>query len=121
MELFDNDIPLSEKNITAEACIHHMWFTDADYDKYGTRIKWNPAVKTSADRDAIIAAVKNNTIDVIATDHAPHTIKEKDLDYWRAPSGGPLVQHALVAMLDHYHQGTFSLEEIVHKNVPCTC
>ncbi|UTW64378.1 dihydroorotase [bacterium SCSIO 12741] len=115
MELFDNDIPLSEKNITAEACIHHMWFTDSDYDKYGTRIKWNPAVKTEEDRQAIIAAVKNNTIDVIATDHAPHTKKEKDLDYWRAPSGGPLVQHALVAMLDHYHQGTFSLEEIVHK------
>ncbi len=115
IELFRNDIPLEEKRITAEACIHHMWFTDADYLTKGSRIKWNPAVKTAADRDAIRAAVNSNKIDVIATDHAPHTIEEKSGTYFKAPSGGPLVQHALLALLDMYRDGVFSLEQIVNK------
>jgi len=115
MELFDNDIPLSEKRITAEACIHHLWFTEDDYDKKGTLIKWNPAVKSKEDRDAIIAAVNNNTIDVIATDHAPHTLEEKDNKYFDAPSGGPLVQHALPALFELYFNGKLTLEKIVEK------
>lgn len=115
LSLFRNDIPLSEKKITAEACIHHMWFTDADYVSKGTLIKWNPAVKTVTDRDAIRAGVIDNKIDVIATDHAPHTIEEKNNKYFQAPSGGPLVQHALLGLLDMYHQGVFSLAQIVDK------
>jgi len=115
LSLFSNKIPLSEKKITAEACIHHLWFTDADYETKQSLIKWNPAVKTKQDRDAIIAAVNNNTIDVIATDHAPHTLEEKRSEYTKAPSGGPLVQHALVAMLEYYHHGIFELEKIVEK------
>ncbi len=115
IELFRNDIPLEEKKITAEACIHHMWFTDADYKTKGSRIKWNPAVKTEADREAIRAAVNSNKIDVIATDHAPHTIEEKSGTYFKAPSGGPLVQHALLALLDMYRDGVFTLEQIVNK------
>lgn len=113
--LFSNVIPLREKRITAEACVHHLWFTEADYDKNGNLIKWNPAVKTRKDREAIRAAVNNNTIDVIATDHAPHTLDEKNNSYLNAPSGGPLVQHALLALLELYHQGIFSLETIVKK------
>lgn len=115
LELFTNDIPLSKKHITAEACIHHLWFTNDDYKTKGNFIKWNPAVKTSADRDAIFAAVLDGRIDVIATDHAPHTISEKSKPYIDAPSGGPLVQHALNAMLQFYHQGKISLETIVQK------
>lgn len=115
MDLFRNDIPLSEKRITAEACIHHLWFTDASYDTKGAFIKWNPAVKSETDREAIRAAVNSNKIDVIATDHAPHTFKEKSLDYFRAPSGGPLVQHALLAMLDLVEQGVFTLTKLVEK------
>jgi len=115
LSLFRNDISLKEKKITAEACIHHLWFTDADYAVKGPWIKWNPAVKTLADRTAIRAAVLDNRIDVIATDHAPHTYNEKNGDYLNCPSGGPLVQHALPAMLDLFHQGVFSLQEIVHK------
>ena len=114
-QLFRNDIPLAEKRITAEACIHHLWFSDADYGTKGNFIKWNPAVKTAADRDAIWAALLDNRIDVIATDHAPHTLEEKALDYLGAPSGGPLVQHALPAMLDFWKQGRISLERIVEK------
>ncbi|MDB5014653.1 MAG: Dihydroorotase, partial [Daejeonella sp.] len=106
---------LSEKRITAEACIHHLWFSDKDYATKGNWIKWNPAVKTAKDRDAIFKAVLENRIDVIATDHAPHTIEEKSQPYSQAPSGGPLVQHALVAMLDFYHQGKITLEKIVEK------
>ena len=123
MELFDVDIPLAEKRITAEACIHHLWFTDADYDEKGTRIKWNPAVKSAADRAAIRQAVIDGRIDVIATDHAPHTIAEKDQVYTKAPSGGPLVQHALVAMLELVRQGVFSLEMVVDKmaHAPAVC
>jgi dihydroorotase len=115
LSLFRNDIPLSQKRITAEACIHHLWFSDADYATKGNLIKWNPAVKTAADRDAIFAAVLDGRIDVIATDHAPHTIEEKSHPFLSAPSGGPLVQHALNAMLEFYHQGKISLETIVQK------
>jgi dihydroorotase len=113
--IFSNDIPLTEKKVTAEACIHHMWFSDEDYESKGTFIKWNPAVKTSKDREAIIAAVNNGTIDVIATDHAPHTLEEKNNAYFNAPSGGPLVQHALVALLEMVKLGKFTLEHIVQK------
>ncbi|AYL96347.1 dihydroorotase [Mucilaginibacter celer] len=113
--LFDNTIPLKDKRITAEACIHHLWFTDADYETKGNYIKWNPAVKTEADRDGILKAVLDGRIDVIATDHAPHTIEEKEQAYLQAPSGGPLVQHALPAMLELYHHGKISLEKIVEK------
>lgn len=115
LALFRNDIPLSQKHITAEACIHHLWFTNDDYKTKGNFIKWNPAVKTIEDRDAIFAAVLDGRIDVIATDHAPHTISEKSKPYFDAPSGGPLVQHALNAMLQFYHQGKISLETIVQK------
>jgi len=113
--LFRNDIPLEEKRITAEACIHHLWFCDDDYQRLGNFIKWNPAIKTAADRDGIWQALLDNRIDVIATDHAPHTIAEKNLPYIEAPSGGPLVQHSLVAMLEFYHQGKIALEQIARK------
>jgi dihydroorotase len=113
--LFDNTTPLKDKRITAESCIHHLWFTDADYETKGNYIKWNPAVKTEADRDGILKAVLDGRIDVIATDHAPHTIEEKEQPYLQAPSGGPLVQHALPAMLELYHHGKISLEQIVEK------
>lgn len=114
-QLFDNTIPLREKRITAEACIHHMWFSDADYATKGNYIKWNPAVKAASDRDAILQAVLDNRIDVIATDHAPHTIEEKEQSYVKAPSGGPLVQHALVAMIELSKQGKISIERIAEK------
>ena len=113
--LFDNTIPLKDKRITAEACIHHLWFSDRNYETKGNLIKWNPAVKTENDRDGILKAVLNGRIDVIATDHAPHTMEEKLLPYLQAPSGGPLVQHALPAMLEFYHQGKISLEQIAEK------
>lgn len=113
--LFANDIPLKEKRITAEACIHHLWFCDEDYETKGNFIKWNPAIKTGTDRDAILKAVLDNHIDVIATDHAPHTTEEKQQNYLKAPGGGPLVQHALIAMLEMYHQQKISLEKIVEK------
>jgi len=113
--LFSNEMPLKDKKITAEVCIHHLWFTDKDYDKKGTMIKWNPAVKTNKDREALWAALLDDRIDVIATDHAPHTVEEKSNVYTKAPSGGPLVQHALVAMLEHYHNDKISLEKIVEK------
>jgi len=113
--LFSNDIPLKDKRITAEACIHHLWFSDADYETKGNLIKWNPAVKTAHDRDGILKAVLDGRIDVIATDHAPHTMEEKALPYLQAPSGGPLVQHALPAMLEMYHNGKISLEQIAEK------
>ncbi|WP_297337228.1 dihydroorotase [Algoriphagus sp.] len=115
LSLFDNSIPLEEKKITAEACIHHMWFSEEDYQTKGTLIKWNPAVKTAQDRDQIFQAMLDDRIDVIATDHAPHTLEEKDQVYTKAPSGGPLIQHSLVAMLDFYHQGKISLERIADK------
>lgn len=114
-ELFRNDIPLEQKRITAEACVHHLWFSDADYDNKGAWIKWNPAVKTAADRDQIWQALLDNRIDVIATDHAPHTIEEKQQKYSVAPSGGPLVQHALLAMLDASANGKIPLVRVVEK------
>ncbi|WP_406685629.1 dihydroorotase [Seonamhaeicola sp. MEBiC1930] len=113
--LFDNDIPLKDKKITAEVCIHHLWFSDEDYDKKGTFIKWNPAVKTAKDREQLWQALLDDRIDVIATDHAPHTLEEKNNVYTKAPSGGPLVQHALPAMLEMYHKEKISLEKIVEK------
>lgn len=114
-ELFRNDIPLEDKKITAEVCIHHLWFPDEDYDTKGTLIKWNPAVKTAVDRDQLWEALLDDRIDVIATDHAPHTLEEKNNVYTSAPSGGPLVQHALPAMLEYYHSGRIGLEKIVQK------
>lgn len=114
-ELFSNKQPLEKKLITAEACIHHLWFSDADYKTLGTKIKWNPAIKTSADREAIWKAVLDDRIDVIATDHAPHTTEEKGGSYFKAPSGGPLVQHALVAMMEFYQQGRITPEKIAEK------
>lgn len=122
-ELFRNDIPLEEKRITAEACVHHLWFDDSNYDEKGTYIKWNPAVKSAADREGVWKALLDDRIDIIATDHAPHTQEEKDNTYFNAPSGGPLVQHALVALLEFYHQGKVSLEWIVNKmcHAPATC
>ncbi|GAA4085378.1 dihydroorotase [Mucilaginibacter panaciglaebae] len=113
--LFDNSTPLKDKRITAEACIHHLWFSDKDYETKGNFIKWNPAVKTEHDRDGILQAVLDGRIDVIATDHAPHTIEEKSQPYLQAPSGGPLVQHALVAMLELYHHQKITLEQIAEK------
>lgn len=115
MELFTNNIPLEEKQITAEVCVHHLWFTDADYKTKGNFIKWNPAIKTAEDRDALWKALLDGTIDVIATDHAPHTLEEKSRKYPEAPSGGPLVQHALVAMFEAHHQGKITVEKIVEK------
>ncbi len=115
LSLFDNSLPLAEKKITAEACIHHLWFTDADYAEKGNFIKWNPAIKSSMDRAAIRAAVIDNRIDVIATDHAPHTLEEKNAPYFQAPSGGPLVQHALTALFELCDQGIFTPELIVQK------
>jgi dihydroorotase len=115
MELFTNKIPLEEKQITAEVCIHHLWFTNDDYATKGNFIKWNPAVKTATDRDALWKALLNDTIDVIATDHAPHTLEEKSKKYTEAPSGGPLVQHALVALFEAHLQGKISVEKIVEK------
>ncbi|MFD2742721.1 MULTISPECIES: dihydroorotase [Sphingobacterium] len=113
--LFSNDIPLEKKRITAEACVHHLWFSDADYASKGNLIKWNPAVKTAADREEIWRAVLDGRIDVIATDHAPHTLEEKTQPYLQAPSGGPLVQHALQALLDQVKQGRLTLEQLVQK------
>lgn len=113
--LFDATVPLEAKRITAEACIHHLWFSDADYAEKGNFIKWNPAVKTAEDRQGILAAVRDGHIDVIATDHAPHTRDEKSRPYVQAPSGGPLVQHALQALLDLHHDGKLTLEELVQK------
>jgi dihydroorotase len=115
LSLFSNKIPLKDKLITAEACIHHLWFSDEDYKTKGNFIKWNPAIKTAYDRDKIFEAVLNDTIDVIATDHAPHTLEEKNQAYLKAPSGGPLVQHSIIAMLDFYHQQKISLEKIAQK------
>lgn len=122
-ELFQNDIPLKEKRITAEACVHHLWFDDSSYDEKGTFIKWNPAVKSAADREGVWKALLDDRIDIIATDHAPHTLEEKQNSYFKAPSGGPLVQHALVALLEFYHQGKVSLEWIVNKmcHAPADC
>lgn len=113
--LFSNKKPLNQKKITSEVCIHHLWFSDEDYSTKGSLIKWNPAVKSKSDRDGLLKALLDNRIDVIATDHAPHTLKEKNNNYVNAPSGGPMVQHALVALLELYHKEKISLEKIVEK------
>ena len=113
--LFRNDIPLEEKQITAEVCVHHLWFSDEDYKKKGTHIKWNPAVKTAQDRAGLWKALLDDRLDIIATDHAPHTLEEKNNVYTKAPSGGPLVQHALNAILEKVKDGTISIEKAVEK------
>ncbi len=115
MELFHNDISHIDKRITAEVCVHHLWFSDEDYKVYGNKIKWNPAIKSVSDREALIKAVNNNKIDVVATDHAPHTWAEKQGDVLTAASGGPLIQHSLVAMLQLAKRGIFSVEKVVEK------
>jgi len=114
-KLFRNDIPLTEKKITTEVCIHHLWFCDEDYKTLGAKIKWNPAIKTKVDRDELWKALLDDRIDIITTDHAPHTIEEKSKSYLQCPSGAPMVQHSLIAMLEFYHQGKISLEKIVEK------
>ncbi len=121
--LFDNQVPLSRKMITSEVCVHHLWFDDESYAEQGTRIKWNPAIKTGYDREALLEALKNDIIDVVATDHAPHTLEEKKQSYFKAPSGGPLVQHSLVAMLEMHLQGKIPLAKIVQKmcHAPAEC
>lgn len=114
MSLFESG-SVETKRITGEVCVHHLWFTEDDYEKYGARIKWNPSVKSAKDRDALRAALISGKLDVVATDHAPHTIAEKDKTYFKAPSGGPMVQHSLVAMLDMAENGVFSKELVVKK------
>jgi len=113
--LFRNDIPLEEKQITAEVCVHHLWFSDKDYDEKGTHIKWNPAVKTEKDRAGLWEALLDDRIDVLATDHAPHTLAEKSNNYMNAPSGGPLVQHAVIALLEKVKEGVIPIEKLVEK------
>ncbi len=113
--LFDNKVPLSNKKITAEGCVHYFWFSEKDYSMYGNRIKWNPAIKSENDRIALIDAVNTNLIDVVATDHAPHLLREKEGSCLKAASGGPLVQHSLVAMLQLANKGIFTLEKVVEK------
>ena len=115
MSLFDNNQPLAEKLITAEVCIHHLWFSDKDYAEKGNFIKWNPAIKKVSDRDALMQSLLDGKIDVVATDHAPHTLEEKSKPYFQSPSGGPMVQHALIAMLELHRQGKISLEKVVEK------
>ena len=113
--LFRNDIPIEEKQITSEVCVHHLWFSDQDYEEKGTHIKWNPAVKTAADREGLWTALLDDRLDIIATDHAPHTLEEKSNSYLKAPSGGPLVQHALLALLEKVSEKVLSIEKLVEK------
>lgn len=113
--LFDNSMSIRDKRITAEACVHHLWFSDNDYKRLGAKIKWNPSIKSETDRDGLLKSLLDNKIDIIATDHAPHTIEEKTGNYFQTHSGGPLVQHALPAMLELYHQGQISIEKIAEK------
>lgn len=115
LELFSQGTDFNKKRITAEVCIHHLWFHEGDYERKGVLIKWNPAIKTLHDRDSLVAAVLNDKLDVIATDHAPHSIEEKQSMYFKSPSGGPMVQHALCAMLELVHQGIISIEKVVEK------
>ena len=123
IELFNNSIPLKDKRITAEACVHHLWFSDKDYDEKGMFIKWNPAVKSQKDQDAVWEGLNSDKIDILATDHAPHTLEEKDNKYFNAPSGGPLVQHAVLAILQKVKEGKISLERAVEKmcHAPAIC
>jgi len=111
LELLSSE-PLNQKKVTAEVCVHHLWFNDNDYDKYGTKIKWNPAIKKESDRLALIQALKDGKIDIVATDHAPHTIEEKNNLYTKAPSGGPMVQHSLLVMLELAQQSYFTIEDV---------
>ena len=113
--LFRNDIPLTDKNITTEVSVHHLWFTDQDYERLGVLIKWNPAIKTQQDKDGLLAALLDDRIDLITTDHAPHTLEEKQKPYFQSMSGAPLVQHSLNCLLEFYAQGKISLEKIVEK------
>jgi dihydroorotase len=115
LSLFNNNNQLKEKQITSEVCVHHLWFNDSDYEKLGSLIKWNPAIKSRMDQEALFDALLDGRLDVIATDHAPHTLDEKSKSYFGAPSGGPLVQHSLQVMLEFYKQGKISLEKIVSK------
>lgn len=115
MSLLSPGIPLSQKRITAEVCTHHLWFSDKDYDRQGWRIKWNPAIKTEADKKALMEALIDNRIDLIVTDHAPHLQSEKENTYTKCPSGGPMVQHSLVAMLEMARQGALTIEQVVDK------
>ena len=115
MSLFGNQLPLKDKKITAEVCVHHLWFSDEDYGKYGNKIKWNPAIKAAADRDALIQALNDNRIDVVATDHAPHLLREKEGNCLKAASGGPLVQYSLLVMLQMASMGKFTIEQVVSK------
>jgi dihydroorotase len=121
--LFDNKTPLANKRITSEACVHHLWFSNKDYESKGNFIKWNPAVKTESDREGIWQGLLDNHIDIIATDHAPHTLDEKSKSYLQAPSGGPLVQHALLAMLEKVKEGVLPIEKVVEKmaHAPAVC
>jgi len=123
LALFDHDKPLEEKRITAEACVHHLWFTSDDYERLGAQIKCNPAIKKQKHRDALVNGLVNNNIDVIATDHAPHTLEEKHQTYFNAPAGIPLIQHPLYMMLELYHQKKLSLERLVDKmcHSPAVC
>lgn len=123
LALFKNDIPLKDKRITAEVCVHHLYFDESDYASLGSKIKCNPAIKYESDKNALLEALLDNRLDVIATDHAPHTLEEKNNPYLKAPSGLPLVQHSLQLMLDFYHQGKISLEKIVEKmcHAPAIC
>lgn len=123
LDLFTNKIPLAKKRITAEVCVHHLYFNSKDYDKYGTKIKCNPAIKAKSHQKSLLPALLDNRLDIIATDHAPHTFDEKSNSYFQAPSGVPLVQHSLNMMLDFYHKGHISLEKIVEKmcHAPAIC
>ena len=115
LSLLDDQAPLSEKKITGEVCVHHLWFDETDYEEYGTKIKWNPAIKTPADKQGLLQGVIDNKIDVIATDHAPHTIEEKNNPYFKAPSGGPLIQHSLIAMLELAYEQKIDIHKVVEK------
>jgi dihydroorotase len=121
--LFRNDIPLKDKKITSEVCVHHLWFANKDYEKWGSKIKCNPAIKMQSDKDALLKALLDNRLDIIATDHAPHTLEEKHQTYFKSPSGLPLIQHTLLAMLDFVNQGKLSIEFMVEKmsHTPAIC
>ena len=113
--LFRNDIPLKEKNITTEVSVHHLWFSDIDYTRLGTLIKWNPAIKTEKDKKGLLEALLDDRIDIVTTDHAPHTLEEKQKPYFQSMSGAPIVQHSLNIMLEFYKKGLISLEKIAEK------
>jgi dihydroorotase len=115
LELFNNTLPLNEKKITAEVCVHHLWFNDTDYEKKGALIKWNPAIKTESDRNALFEGLLSDKLDVVATDHAPHTLEEKAAGYLKTPSGGPMVQHSLMVMMEFVHKGLITIEKVVEK------